>query len=420
MDGAHAGEPSFAKATDGFRVLQHPLLISLYTIMYNTRMISLSGVIFLIFYIIYFLNKKFINLITSENNLDCIYFDLRRGKPITPGGAETFPASTMPTGNFGFNIRGEERIVKIVDQIREHRQKQLNCGDGSSGLPLDQFRMLTDAVYTEETSRTNYPFNRTLEGEHTSYVVRLPTWKAKDQTTKQEIDITFVEVIERLINEREEEAKNIGTTYKPVKILDVGYGNGQAMLDAAKKWGNKVQLIGYGSSRLTDYTGRTNTLSGSISVPTRQFLAQAGVELIEGNIIDIDEKIPKGKKPDVILCCQVLQYIPYPQWEVLRKIYSCLDKEGYAFISLADPNQSFWLNPDTHPIITQEYQRLRDLLSISDHDNFQVNPEKGYLAFQATEKGFPNNIKARWPEILDQEKYVEMIRKFGLFPFVNQ
>ena len=175
---------------------------------------------------------------------------------------------------------------------------------------------------------------RTLEHVASNYISRetwigyidlLPTFEGKN----------IIELISGEIYSREEEARRTGILAEPVVIVDVGYGNGQFLLDSRKEWGDKVRLVGFGPSVYTRNEDRIWSQeipnAQAILPPTEPALKESEVELVEGNVIDI-RKILGDNFADFVVSSQTLKDIPYPQWELLKKLYRILKPSGVALL----------------------------------------------------------------------------------------
>ncbi len=109
-----------------------------------------------------------------------------------------------------------------------------------------------------------------------------------------------------------------------VNVADVGYGTGMALLEAAvtPEWSEKIKLYGIGFSNHAK-----NTITADQKTSMYDLLTKNGVELIESSVTSLQRsKLPQF---DIIMCCNTFQYITYyPQWEVVRKLYSSLKVGG--------------------------------------------------------------------------------------------
>lgn len=158
-----------------------------------------------------------------------------------------------------------------------------------------------------------------LEG----YLDTLPTFRGLrfDQLVKAEIMV------------RENKAISQNVPFEPVTIVDIGYGNGQFLLDCAEEWGNKVRLVGLGTNVYSkmDQERSFGTTGVHIIRATHQDLSDRGIELVDGNVIDI-RKIFEDNFADFIVSSFALQYVDYPPWELLKKIYRTLKPAGIALL----------------------------------------------------------------------------------------
>lgn len=156
-----------------------------------------------------------------------------------------------------------------------------------------------------------------------SYLTVLPEFEGEN----------IIEWVEIKIQEHQQEAQKLGIQPRPVRIVDIGYGEGQALLDMARQWGEKVQLIGYGDRTISEESFEYNT-----PYSKAHELQEAGIQQIEGNIIDIDKRLREvygnNFHPDIVMASFVLRYISlFPQWKIFQRIYRTLAEGGIAFLN---------------------------------------------------------------------------------------
>lgn len=156
------------------------------------------------------------------------------------------------------------------------------------------------------------PFN--AEG----YLDTLPTFTG----------LNFEQLVEAEITRREGKSRSQNIPFDPITIVDVGYGNGQFLLDCEKEWGNKVRLVGLG----TDIYSKKGRRVGTHTIrATHQDLIGKGVELVNGNVVDI-RKVLGDNYADIIVSSLAFEYVNYPPWELLKKIYRTLKPGGIALL----------------------------------------------------------------------------------------
>ena len=145
-------------------------------------------------------------------------------------------------------------------------------------------------------SRGLFP-NETLHTE--GYLDTLPTFEGSN----------LVQLVDSEIKKRKTEAQATGGPYHQVRIVDIGYGQGRMLLDCAKRWGNDIELIGYGTNHYTKMEAMAQ--DGSKLPSTKDQLKSAGVQLIPGNIVDI-RKVLGDNYADFLVCCNTFQWVNYP------------------------------------------------------------------------------------------------------------
>jgi hypothetical protein len=243
-----------------------------------------------------------------------------------------------------------------------------------------------------------YPMDRHLEGEK-SYIKFLSAIHKRDEVGEILPETEdFIQVIDRLIEMRKGQAESKGIQYRPPVVMDVGPGNFQALLDARKKWGDDVILVGVGPDILLDFDGVERSTQKHIA-PTRQQVDDAGITIIPESLVKIDKAVPETLKPDVILSCQALQYTDTPLWETFSKIYNKLPPGGYAFVAFGPPNISGTYNSMAETseerasvrVTTamnnrykEDLERLETYLRNQGYE-FDINSEKGQLSCKKLE-----------------------------------
>jgi len=151
-----------------------------------------------------------------------------------------------------------------------------------------------------------------------SYIDVLPTFKGKD----------FASLIDEEVQRREQRATLSEKPFERIVIVDIGYGMGQFLLDCKERWGDKVSLIGFGTDV---YAKRGFHDADNDIVPTYDVLINLGVNLVEGNVIDIEKRL-ENNSADFVVASNALIYVLYPRWELLKKIYRVLKQNGIALL----------------------------------------------------------------------------------------
>lgn len=150
---------------------------------------------------------------------------------------------------------------------------------------------------------------------------------------------------------------------RPV-CLDAGYGSGYFLLDVLKYTSGLVKCVGYGPpiDAQSSYLGLP---------PTYQRLQSEGIQLIDGDIIDIDRKLGPNTA-DLLTVSQVFGWVKYPHWEIIKKLYAVLRKNGVCLINAC------YLQLDTDAIDLEVF--------LSEHGyDFEINRRKnGQVAFRKT------------------------------------
>jgi hypothetical protein len=140
------------------------------------------------------------------------------------------------------------------------------------------------------------------------------------------------------------------TQGKPLTIGDVGFGKGYFLIDLAKRYGNAFRYIAYGNTweamHPTDYFHR------KIFPKTIDLLARYGIEIIEGNVLDIDQKLKRGSI-DMFVMSNIISYVVFPRKELFRRMISCLTIDGT--IQIADQRKLFLYPGEENHVDTNSY-----------------------------------------------------------------
>lgn len=180
---------------------------------------------------------------------------------------------------------------------------------------LKQMIVASREAFTRQGRDTGYIFSRGLTrsiGTEQTYENYLPTFEQK----------TLTQVLQEKIQQ----------VHSPQEVtyLDIGYGNGLALLEAKQRYGDVIAPIGYG----TTYHSKVpyKDLDGIVYSPTYDELITQNIKLIEGNVLDIRQMVPDNSI-DVVSALHSIDYAQLPYWEVMKKIYRILKPGGIAFIS---------------------------------------------------------------------------------------
>jgi ubiquinone/menaquinone biosynthesis C-methylase UbiE len=147
-----------------------------------------------------------------------------------------------------------------------------------------------------------------------SYLDHLPTFKSQN----------VIEVISELVKQKAGQGK--------VRVVDVGYGRGYALIDLVYEFGDEIELIGYGDSSYARKELNVN-IKGLpfVRPPTSEKLSDFKVQLVEGDALDI-RRVLGDNSVDVVISTFTLNNIFYPKWELIKKMYRVVKPGGYAFL----------------------------------------------------------------------------------------
>lgn len=152
-------------------------------------------------------------------------------------------------------------------------------------------------------------------------------------------DQDFIAVVDEKIADRNADTGN----GSKVRIVDIGYGDGRFLLQCRARWGDDVELYGYGTDAYAKTPSKLLnqfTKSETYLPPTIDGLQNAGVHLVNGNFIDIRRELGDNFA-DVIVSVHALQHVYYPNWEKIKKIYRTLAPDGVALINNTGIKQNF-------------------------------------------------------------------------------
>lgn len=304
-------------------------------------------------------------------------------------------------------------------EFRKQIAAQMLDGRRSQPTQEEAISIARNSYAQHLTAQPSYAISRRL----TEYAQALPSVRReKDQ-------LNVISFIDQMILERKRAEREQGIPYQRISILDIGYGNGQDLLDAKNRWGDDVILVGFGPSFLTDIDGYDRQFNRRIH-PTREALRESNVELVEGNVIDISEQL-SGRQFDVIMSCNALQYSDYLLWPELTNIYSMLKPTGYAFLAIA-PEQIFADMQGSAEGLMQSviYKLLQELHQVSAGSiknleahlqqkgyEFSIDERQGYILMHKNDQpALPSDIESVWPSFGLMKSFDEAVRIYRISP----
>jgi ubiquinone/menaquinone biosynthesis C-methylase UbiE len=250
------------------------------------------------------------------------------------------PAKVLAESRQNYQSELEDR--QLFTTYRGLRKFEVKKEDHPKGLQLLRWLKPKVAPKTSVEPVVDpriYANLKTLEREQKEeegYLDVLPTFEGRN----------FLELVTDLIQKRKDEAVKNGQSYEKVVIVDLGFGQGRFLLDCYEKWGDDVELIGYGTDR---YTKQPATMQvGLYTVefpPTHQALLEAGIKTIEGNLVDLRQRLGDNQA-DLVVSSYALMYVQYPRWEMFKKIYRVLKPEGIAFLDQGLEFSELQFNPE--------------------------------------------------------------------------
>lgn len=123
----------------------------------------------------------------------------------------------------------------------------------------------------------------------------------------------------------------------PPTICDVGFGKGLFLVDIAQKFKGFFNCIGLGSLEASSQMSRTQARTEY--PPTIDLLADNGIAIVEGNVLDIDSLLPP-ESVDLITMSNVLGYVRFPRNLLFERMHNCL-KPGGQIVS-GDSRRTFY------------------------------------------------------------------------------
>lgn len=199
----------------------------------------------------------------------------------------------------------------------------------------------------------------------------------KDDLGKPVLTLGYIDVLPTLngenlvdlVNAEIERRKTVDGSGK-VSIVDIGYGNGQFLLDCRKEWGAAVNLMGYGSDiyTTTNPGSMFETAAGEVPISTKEELDENRVLLINGNVIDI-RRILGDNFADFVVSSNAFEYVKYPEWELMKKIYRVLNPNGIALLDF-----TFTAS-----------RRVDEITEYSNSKGYQIDANGSGVAFMKTQ-----------------------------------
>ena len=170
--------------------------------------------------------------------------------------------------------------------------------------------------------------------------------------------------------------EKIDRAERPVRIVDVGYGAGYFLLGCRKEYGDAVELVGYGTDIYTKVPIPRNP--GQPLEPSYDKLMDNNVRLVDGNIIDI-RSILGDCAADVLVSVQTLSYVPYPKWELVKKLYRVVDQKGIGLLDMGPHS-----NPNYQMRTNIPLSRMQKYLQ-NNKFRFEIDADDN-VSFQRTEQ----------------------------------
>lgn len=162
-------------------------------------------------------------------------------------------------------------------------------------------------------------------------------------------------------------------------LLDIGTGAGIALLDLRKKFPDpsKLRIVGLGNRKEIQEWAR-DIPRGVFVLNPEQELESANIEFIHANFPDAYKTL-KQDSFDVITAVYSLDWINYPSYSLVKKVWRLLKHNGIAFIG---PFEFHLKNKSGHLIKGSDYLKSEYGL------NFQTYP--GAVSFKKTQRTLPD------------------------------
>lgn len=135
--------------------------------------------------------------------------------------------------------------------------------------------------------------------------------------------------------------KSLKRRVRRLRILDVGCGRGEFLLDVKYEWGWRVKPAGVSLHDLTDKSFSDNTTDDLLSRPTRSDLKKAKIPIVIGDAHRLGSALRRGGVSsgfDVIVSAYTFLYLADPL-AAFKEIYRSLKIGGVAFI---DSDPTIW------------------------------------------------------------------------------
>ncbi len=212
-----------------------------------------------------------------------------------------------------------------------------------------------------KTRRLQRPEGLGLTDATASYVDLLPRFEKK----------TFLDHLYQLVDD-----KGKG------KYLDIGGGTGLAALDLREIFPPEkldIAVIGH----QTDIEEGQYAHFGRYPLqPTKEKLEENNINFIHTDFLKAHKKLGSSSF-DVVTACWSLNYIEYPPYAILKKVWRQLTPNGVAFIYPLSVGL----------VDTKTGDRLSFTEYLQDEFDLDIEARGGGISFRRTKPQLPNNLK---------------------------
>lgn len=211
------------------------------------------------------------------------------------------------------------------------------------------------------TRRLKRPEGERYSLDTEGYVEALPSFEGK----------TFVEHIRAIIEEKGK------ATY-----LDIGSGAGLAALDLREIFSpEELEIVVLGHKEATEKRV-SDCYRDTPNKPTSELFEEKDIEFIHTNFVEAHKELG-SQSFDVITSCYCLDWIHYPHYQLFKKVWRRLSKDGVAFIAPFE----------MHAVDTEKGEVFPLFVYLRNKYGIQIEQNSHGLSFRKTDTKLPTDLE---------------------------
>jgi ubiquinone/menaquinone biosynthesis C-methylase UbiE len=176
-------------------------------------------------------------------------------------------------------------------------------------------RQYRQTIFNHESKYQPYCVSRSLN----QYLETLPKFQEKD----------LLEIVDEKI---------LSKGQSPIKILDIGCGEGKFLLDCKEKWGSNIDCFGLSAFPYHDEEG-SSLFPYDEEMSFNSVLKTKGVDIKIGDVHRLYDLVPNNNF-DVVTSATAFRYFAHPA-TALKMIYQTLRYDGICLINDFDVSREF-------------------------------------------------------------------------------